>query len=222
MTDTPTPDHTAQITGLAREVEALARTLVDIGATVENLATLPAQLQNMGNVVRQLAQEAAGRAGDDTPQAVTWLGFDGDTDTAENLLRHLADWLETVYRRWPDGDKGLPNCWMLHPWIVEELVTLWDAHRHAHSPRARALDRSDWCDRTRPGVARRVRQLVTSCSIETHLPDRGPRPPELRVVTDAAIRHVAQWWVNGDRTADGPANYTLWTEEPSGSDGRVW
>jgi hypothetical protein len=42
----------------------------------------------------------------------------------------------------------------------------------------------------------------------------------LRVVTDAAIRHVAQWWVD-DRTADRPTNYALWTEELSGSNGRV-
>ena len=37
-------------------------------------------------------------------------------------LAELGEWLRVVYLRYPDAASGLPECWLWHPDVVEELL----------------------------------------------------------------------------------------------------
>ncbi|MCA1693556.1 MAG: hypothetical protein LC749_01830, partial [Actinobacteria bacterium] len=126
MTDLP-PDP---VTGLASEVEALARTVAD-------LAPLPALVQRLSQAVAHIAQHSAQQTDTDRTGAVSWLAYDGDTDTAETILNHLTRWVAGVYLRYSDAPKTFPHCWLWHPDVVEELLWLRGAWLHAYSVHAR-------------------------------------------------------------------------------------
>ncbi len=213
MSIIPPPDpDTAAIAGLSREVQALRRELAEhaelpalvarlcdtVGLVDVQPAVLSARLEKLGNLVARLMQQAQAPP-DDAPGAVTWVGFDGDVETAEAILGHLCAWLEGVYLQWPDAARGLPHCWMWHPEIVEELLWLRASWIAAYSPRARSSDVGDWHDRQRPGVVRRIRSYGGSCSIEEH---SKPVPAPVVVLEDAAS-DIAKWWVS-DRDKPAP------------------
>jgi len=53
---------------------------------------------------------------------VCWLDFAGGTAEALALLAQLTAWLAEVYLRYTDA--ALPECWLWHPDVVEELQWL--------------------------------------------------------------------------------------------------
>jgi len=88
----------------------------------------------------------------------------------------------------------VPDCWLWHPDIVEELLWLraawWTAYRTESGTVSQA---ADWHDRHRPGVVRRIRESAGTCSIETHLPGTGQNPPTAVPLADA-VAAIAGWW----------------------------
>ena len=63
----------------------------------------------------------------------------GDPDLAGRLLEELTGWLAAVYLRYPDGADHLPECWMWHPDVLEELLWLmhaWAAAYPGHAARS--------------------------------------------------------------------------------------
>jgi hypothetical protein len=85
------------------------------------------------------------------------------------MLGELAGWLHAVFLRYPDGVAVLPECWLWHPDVVEELLWLMCAWRAAYEGRGASVQLAgDWHDRQRPGVIRRVKTAAGSCSPERH------------------------------------------------------
>ena len=100
-----------------------------------------------------------------------------DDELARRVLGELVAWLELVYLRYPDAAQGLPECWCWHPDVVEELLWLMHAWLAAYQGTAASVGlAADWHDRHRPGVVRRLRGSVGSCSIEAHQTREGWTP----------------------------------------------
>lgn len=180
------------LAGLAREVEALRRAvdpLRDVGGRVDDLGRLVGQLADA--VTALSARPAA------TP-APSWLLLPADEAVVGRVLGELCAWLHTIFLRYPDGATGLPECWLHHPDIVEELLWLMHAWCAAYQGRAASVQLAgDWHDRQRPGVVRRIRANAGSCSIERHLtrPDWDQYPTgAIPVPGIDRVVSITAWW----------------------------
>ena len=193
--------RTGAVAGLAREVEELRRTiepLAEIGGRVDELAELVARV---AEVVEAMSTRPA-----PTP-APSWLMAPPEEFTVRRLLGELGAWLHAVFLRYPDGATVLPQCWLYHPDVVEELVWLMQAWCAAYQgPAASVALAGDWHDRQRPGVVRRVRLSAGSCSIERHQTRTGwdQRPTGAVAVPGMdGVEHLARWWAH-DRDQPAP------------------
>jgi len=188
--DTPREGVGAEVVaGLAREVEALRR-------AVRKAATLHTKVDQLAATVAQAVDDlaATGRRADPV-RPVSWIGYTGDPEPAGSALAELADWVGAVYLRYPVAARELPDCWLWHPDMVEELAWLQQAWEAAYSPDTGTVAAAgDWHDRYRPGVAVRIRAANrNSCSLENHLrPDR----PTAAIVAPSlgSVQAVAEWW----------------------------
>ena len=199
----PVPGPRPALAGLAAELAVLR-------AEVDALAGLPGQVRDLAGVLAALADRPAPNSGPEAALA-SWLDLSADFADAVTILGELVDWLGTVYLRYPDAASGLPECWLWHPDVVEELLWLRAAWLEAYrneatgAAAAAAVARAgDWHDRQRPGVARRIRAVAGTCSLEAHQPrgecHRGARPVPLA----EAIHTIGEWWAN-DRQNIAPA-----------------
>ncbi|SNR29179.1 hypothetical protein SAMN06265360_101317 [Haloechinothrix alba] len=182
------------IAGLASEVDGLRRrieTLDHIRRRVDELATL----------VDQLAAHVNTTGGAAEPEPVpSWLMLPADRSEAGRVLGELVAWLHAVLLRYSDAAAALPECWMWHPDVVEELLWLMHTWLAAYQgERASIALAADWHDRYRPGVIRRIKTVAGACSLENHSPpaERTPVP-----LSDAAER-IAAWWA-GHRDEPAP------------------
>jgi hypothetical protein len=184
--------------GLARDLEALRR---DVTA----LAGLVRRVEEMGQLVTRLAEAttAATTAGSDG--VVSWLDTDLDWDdpsVAEAILTRLSAWVAGVYLRYPDAN--LPDCWLWHPEIIEELLWLHQAWLSAYADGARVTAAADWHDRYRPGVIARLKSTTDMCGLEDHQPGKiRHRPARTAPVLDAGPV-IAAWW-STERDSPAPA-----------------
>lgn len=185
----------AAVAGLASEVEALRRAVDPVPGRIADLARLTADLSAQ---VRDLTVAPK-------PGAMpSWLVAPEDQDLTRALLMELDAWVAVVLLRYADAAVALPECWLWHPDIVEELLWLMHAWLAAYQgEKASVALVGDWHDRYRPGVVRRVKSLAGSCSLEVHLdrPDRqrssfASRRPD-------AVEDIAAWWAD-DRSSRGP------------------
>ena len=182
----------AAVAGLAREVEGLRRSLIGAASAAE-LARIADLVTDLSTII------AAGGVSPEPP--LSWLAL--PADGAATLLTDLIGWLGQVYLRYADAARGLPQCWLWHPDVVEELLWLRQAWHSAYqSGEASVRAAGDWHDRLRPGVARRIAAYTKACSLESHLPDRASAPIPGPMAD--AIDPIVTWWVN-DRTDPGPA-----------------
>jgi len=101
-----------------------------------------------------------------------------------------------VYLRYADAARLLPECWLWHPEVVEELLWLMYAWHAAYRDDDATVQRAgDWHDRYRPGVVRRIQELARHCSVENHLPRDGQPAGSRPVVPLAeALAPIADWW----------------------------
>jgi hypothetical protein len=180
------------VAGLAREIEGLRRAvdpLRDVGGRVEDLARLVGQLTDTVNALRSRRGPAP---------APSWLLLPTDEAVVGRVLGELCAWLHTIYLRYPDGAVALPECWLWHPDVVEELLWLMHAWCVAYQGSTASVQLAgDWHDRQRPGVARRIRQSVGSCSVERHLtrPEWDQHPTGAAPVPGIdAVAVIARWW----------------------------
>lgn len=183
---------TSSVAALALEIEAMRRELGE-------LLTLPARLDELASLLAQLADATAAATGPSDGSAVTsWLDLPTDEATALAVLTELTRWMEVVYLRYPDAAQFLPDCWLWHPDVVEELLWLMHtwlaAYRDEHAPASLA---ADWHDRYRPGVVRRINAAAGRCSLETHQPrDDHPAPGTPVVPLAGAVEPIASWWAS--------------------------
>jgi hypothetical protein len=196
--DCPAVDDLANlrtsVAGLAREIEGLRRSLTGFASEAE--------LTRIADLVTDLSQTiTAGAASPEPPPS--WLTLPTDRDMAATLLADLIGWISQVYLRYTDAAKGLPECWLWHPDVIEELLWLWQAWHGAYqSGEASVRAAGDWHDRLRPGVARRIADYTKACSLESHLPDRAIGAPAVPLAD--ATEQIAVWW-SSHRTEPGPA-----------------
>ncbi len=124
-----------------------------------------------------------------------WLLANDPVEAAAALV-DLVEWLDRVYAQYPDS--ALSSCWLWHPAVVEELWWLRCAHADAYSDDVGNWMRvGDWHDRQRPGVARRVRGVLSKCQLSRHLPNRD-RPgsvtaPPATPLAEHAAAIAAAW-----------------------------
>jgi hypothetical protein len=192
------------LAGLAREVDGLRRGL-------DPLAGVPTRVDDLARTVAQLADalSAAPPRPGPTP-APSWLAAAADRDATSALLEGLCGWLQRVFLRYPDGAALLPECWLWHPDVVEELLWLQHAWLAAYEAKGASVQLAgDWHDRQRPGVVRRLKAGVGSCSKERHQTRAGwgdgPQGAAAVPGTDA-VSTIAAWWATGrDDPAPEPA-----------------
>lgn len=193
----PSTASAAAVAGLAREVEGLRR---DMTA----LAELPARVDELAGLVGQVVQDlAAGRGRSGPVAAPSWLDLPTDQDTARQVLAELVDWMSAVYMRYHDAVQSLPDCWLWHPELVEELLWLQHAWRAAYRDKSASVQlAADWHDRLRPGVVRRIRAASRGlCDLSTH---KQSLPP-LTAPVGGAVSLIAQWWTTArDQAAPPP------------------
>jgi hypothetical protein len=186
------------VAGLAREIEALRRDL-------HLLREVPARLDELADVVAQLAEATATATPSNAVRAPSWLDLPTELDTTQAVLGELITWMEVVYLRYPDATAGLPDCWLWHPDVIEELLWLMHtwlaAYRDTHAPGSAA---ADWHDRYRPGVIRRITTLAGRCSLENHQSRDGqPLPGGPVVPVAGATEQIVTWWATS-RTDPAP------------------
>jgi len=180
------------LAGLARTVEALDR-------RVGELAGVGKRVDELGALVARLAQQTATGATRDaaSPVAPSWLDPDREGPShwaAEQILDKLSRWVAGVYLRYSDA--RLPECWLWHPDVIEELLWLHAAWLAAYDPDAPVTAVGDWHDRQRPGVVARIKAYAGMCSLEAHLPGKERRLPAPTAPMVDAVRAIAAWWAS--------------------------
>jgi hypothetical protein len=183
----------AAVAGLAGEVEGLRR-------RIDPLKALPDRVQQLAVLVDQLADQLAKFTAKTAPAAIpSWLMLPADPATAGDVLGELTAWMHAVFLRYADAAAVLPDCWLWHPDVVEELLWLMHAWLAAYQGRdASVALAGDWHDRYRPGVVRRIKATAATCSLENHTPS----PVRVPVPLTEAVDAIAEWW-SAER--DGPA-----------------
>lgn len=185
------------VAGLAREVDGLRRqfdTVADLPVRVEALTRSVAELSDAVEALAALPSRPG-----PTP-APSWLSAPADPEVTSRLVEGLVAWLRAVFLRYPDGQAALPECWLWHPEVVEELLWLMHAWLAAYQGRGASVQAAgDWHDRQRPGVVRRLRASVASCSRENHQTRAGwsqtPSGP-VSVPGLDAVASITDWWAH--------------------------
>ena len=189
-----TPDYatSAAVAGLARELEALRRTVDTTAGVTRRVEDLAAVVADLAVAVEQLTATPT------VAPPACWLDLAADEAEAFALLSKLTLWLGGIYLAY--GDAVLPDCWAWHPDLIEELLWLSQAWQTAYAgPRASIALVADWHDRQRPNVVRRIKQTAGACSIENHQTPTTPRD----VPDGGAVEEIAAWWAH-HRTQPAP------------------
>ena len=199
--DETTPDPA--LAGLAREVEALQRRL-------ELIFDLPGRIEQIASLLAQHVESCASLTPTAAPPA-SWLDLPHDSvAAAEELLSELAKWVQSIYLRFADSEQSLPECWLWHPEVVEELLWLQTTWLAAYRPQAPSSAAGDWHDRQRPGVTRRIRDYAGLCSLERHQGADLLTTTAPTVTAADAIPAIACWWVlRRDEPAPVPTDQQL-------------
>jgi len=183
----------------AVSLAGLARTLEALEHQVAELAPVSKRVDELAATVGQLAQVTLGAeaAKDDRPSRVppSWLDADGGPRgqlVAQDILDRLTPWVGGVYLRYSDAK--LPDCWLWHSDVVEELISLHAAWLAAYDSDASATAASDWHERQRPGVRDRVKTYAGMCSLEAHLPGKERHRPAPDTPAEDAVPAIAAWW----------------------------
>lgn len=187
------------VAGLAREVHDLSRAVQSLREVPGRVEQLGSRTEELGKVVGQLSEavQALTRRPKPVP-APSWLLLPDDPQMVERVLGELCSWLHAVFLRYPDGAAAVPECWMRHPDVVEELLWLMHAWCAAYQGATASVQLAgDWHDRQRPGVVRRVLRSAGSCSAEKHLtrPEWDQYPTGAPAVPGAGeAAAMAEWW----------------------------
>ncbi|MGH3484672.1 MAG: hypothetical protein ACRDPQ_15740 [Nocardioidaceae bacterium] len=187
--------QSSAVAGLASEVETIRRTMA-----------AAAELDRLARVVTDLADTVASTTGAEAEPVPSWLALARDEQATRPVLEDLVGWLGSVYLRYADAARTLPECWLWHPDVVEELVWLRYAWLAAYDDKEGSVRAAgDWHDRHRPGVVRRIGDYARACSLENHLPDRAAGAPTVPVAD--ATEAIALWWAQArDDRAPAPTD----------------
>ena len=182
------------VAGLARELESLRRRL-------DQLQSLPTRVEQLADLfARHTETLATTTSAPATPALPSWLDLPAHPGRpaessqtarpAEELLTTLCRWVGGIYLRYPDAAQTLPECWLWHPEIVEELLWLHTAWLAAYAQRA-GHGGGGLARPAAPRRGARIRDYAGICSLEQHQPGPTATP---RLATAPAHRRGA-----GDR-----------------------
>jgi hypothetical protein len=207
-------DEGSTVIGLARELEQLyreVRQLRHLSPRVDEMAEALAQLaETMALTPQQPPTKPAPRWLDHPLDACHKPGTSRAAHDAKRLLAGLAGWVEAVYLRYSDAGGGLPDCWMRHPDVVEELLWLHRAWLNAYDADASPTAVGDWHDRQRPGVVARIRSYAGTCSLDAHKPGHDQHVPASAAVSADEVDVIADWWATArDHPAPAPSEEQL-------------
>lgn len=205
MSDETPYASAAAVAGLAQEVDALRR-------AVDPLRQLPGRVDELAKLLARVADELADHTAHAGPVATpTWLMLPDDPTTAARVLAELSGWMSRVYLRYGDAAASLPECWLWHPDVVEELLWLMHAWAAAYQgPAASVALAGDWHDRYRPGVVRRIKTTAGTCSIDNHPPRDGRDTGAPEAPLGEAVEAIAAWWgAHRDQPAPEPTDAHL-------------
>jgi hypothetical protein len=191
------------VAGLARDIEALRQVIDALSLDklrelpISKLRRLPGRVNALAKVVADLAEAVNGTSAS-AGGVASWLDLPAEVETTHGVLGELLAWLQVVYLRYPDAAAGLPDCWLWHPDVIEELLWLMQAWLAAYRDDKAAVSLAgDWHDRYRPGVVRRITTTAGRCSLENHQPREGQPLPGAPVVPGAgAAEQIATWWAS--------------------------
>ena len=185
----------SSVAGVARDIEALRCSIEAL--SIEELRRLPGRVEELAGLLARLADTVNASAATGGG-VVSWLDLPAEVDAAYAVLGELLVWMQVVYLRYPDAAAGLPDCWLWHPEVVEELLWLMHAWLAAYrDDKAPVSLAGDWHDRYRPGVARRITITTGRCSLENHQPRDGQPLPGAPVVPGAGVaEQIATWWAS--------------------------
>ena len=175
-----------QVSGLRRDVEALAARVDVLTRTQEEHAVV---LEGITELRGQVEQILALVSEDDNASPSGWFWLTMDEQAREEKFGELFDWVETVLRtQYPDylADQIRP-CWPNHPearWELAWLYQLWSAAYLVKRPAPK--DAADWHDRWSPGVVRRLAAVMSRC--DGFCQRRSGQSP-----TSSGNRHAAAW-----------------------------
>jgi hypothetical protein len=183
----------SSVAGVARDIEALRCSIDKL--PVEELRRLPGRVDELAGLLARLADTVNASAATGGG-VVSWLDLPAEVDATYAVLGELLAWLQVVYLRYPDAAASLPDCWLWHPEVVEELLWLMHAWLAAYrDDNAPVTAAADWHDRYRPGVIRRITSSAGRCSLENHQPrDDQPLPGGPVVPGAGAVEQIATWW----------------------------
>ncbi|QRP48868.1 hypothetical protein [Amycolatopsis sp. FDAARGOS 1241] len=184
----------AALAGIAREVEGLRK-------ATETIPTLFKQVEDLARVVQDLAANIAARPAEGNA-AMSWLVMPDDLQLTREVLDELCGWLREVFLRYADAAGALPECWLWHPDVVEELLWLMRVWIAAYQDEDASAGRAgDWHDRYRPGVVKRIKQATGNCSLENHQDGGSHYRPAPTVPLTDAVDQVAAWWATAREVA---------------------
>lgn len=211
MPDLPKPGHTSAadpvdtLAALAGQLDRLRRSheAADVPSLRSEVRSLVLTVAALADQVAKLADDRATRHA----AAPSWLwrvdadGLPMTPTSAGELLDNVVLWSGRVYMRYRDAE--LPECWLWHPDVVEELVCLWWLWHEAYLGKtASARQASDWHDRLRPGAVRRIASAAGTCSLREHF---DPSPSR-SVPTGNAASAIAAWWAGAGSPPPIPTN----------------
>jgi hypothetical protein len=214
---TPPASPADAVAALARQVERLQAKVdgLDVESIRADLHGVSTTLAGLAEEVGRLAKSCVGA--DDPAPSWLWPAEPVDQEEATSVLNQLLRWAARVYLRYGDG--ALPECWLWHPEVIEELVWLRSSwHAAYHGPLASVQRAGDWHDRQRPGVVRRIRAAASSCSLRDHL-DPAPSPA---VPTADAAMAIAAWWVDPAQSAPAPTSEQIRAADAAHTPGGGW
>lgn len=203
-TDTPPAPASAAVAGLARQVEQMAR---DVAAMKQGLRQTASagELTRLAQVVTELGQTLAaapGRAPVEPDTVPSWLALPYEPAEAEAVLGDVLGWMRDIYLQYADARDGLPQCWLWHPEVVEELLWLMYAWLGAYQGDSASIKAAgDWHDRLRPGVVKRIDTYTRGCNFTRHK-TTGP-VTTIEVPTSDVADSIVLWWTTA-RDHHGP------------------
>lgn len=168
---TPTDDNETFKAAVARMVDRTEKAVGDLSERVGEIDDLvDARVGEVSGRVDVLAGEIEQLARRVSPanspaHPVSWFA-QSDPGEARAILADLGVWVAGVFAQYHDS--VLRACWPAHPAVVEELLVLRRCHAEAFGERGSWSAASDWHERQRPGVWRRVKKLLEDCYDDTH------------------------------------------------------
>ena len=160
---------------IAEALEAAAELRADQDAIWQALRDLGRRIDEAGDggalvagPSAGIAAAAAGRPG--TP--VHWWGFDLTDATSRHAhdtqLAGLTGFVTWLLSRFTKLASVLPECWVQHPALVEELTALWSAHATTYAPTAVGTDPLRWHEALFNATHRLSYHNDTGCSYSSH------------------------------------------------------